>query len=596
MRLATKNTLILISVYFFLLGGLTLWLETQLRTMGATLMEGTARLVGGEIAAAMSGSALEQVLQADPAARQRLEQLVTDLTARSDVVAAIAVVDESGKVIASDDLEIGHQLALPAVIFEDDQHAQFVSAGTPFRGATYHLFVPLQRGGSIVGYLRLSMASTRMAKLYTHAEHQLLLAAGAGLTFVVALGLVFHMQLVRRSAVLTSALERALRGESLPSTGGRDEFSQALEAARKVGEELSAARERTTDAQRRFGALMKAVDVGVVVLGSRCQLEFANIAARELFGSRDSGALEEHWDDIRARLDVALGSPPVRNSGRIDLDLPHPARPVRLRLELYPREEGEDGYLMLVRNRETIDALETELRLAMQMRGFARFYMAFAHDLKAPLNAMVLNLELLRDSAAKTADTVEASVRERQKRYIDVLQQEIARLDRYLRTLLTQAAPPDESRQQFDVRELIADLATLISPQAKQQDVTLETASPEHSVALIGHRDRLKQALLNIAINALESMPNGGSMGIELSSRNGQAIIAIHDSGPGISPELLPKIYGMHFTTKDGGTGIGLYVARSVVESHGGEIHVASQLGQGTCFTVDLPIETALPT
>jgi signal transduction histidine kinase len=590
MRFATKSTLTLLVVYLGLLGGLALWLDYQLRTMADTLMEGTARLVGREIATAMSESALDQLLHADPSARARLEQIVANLTARSDVVASIAVVDDTGTVVVSDDIDAGRQLAIPQVIFRGNKGVRFLSSRVPLQGGRYHLFVPLVREGNIAGYIRLSLNSTRMVKLYRGAQRQLLMAAGAGLAVVVALGLLFRVQLSRRSAALARALEGAVRGEVVPLRRGRDEFAQALNAARKVGEELNQAREQTSDAQRRFEALMKVMDVGVLLLGRDQSLDFANVPARELLGCRTADDLERRWNAICPQLTRPLNGAGARGT-HADVDVPTNGRTAHLRFEIYPRDDGrQEGHLVLVKDRETVDALENELRLAIQMRGFARFSMAFAHDLKAPLNAMVLNLELLKGTLARpgAADVDAAEVR--RTRYVAVLGEELARLDRYLRTMLTQTAPPSEAQQEFDLRELVEDLATLLGPQAKQQHVHLEAQLPPEPVRLHGHRDHLKQAMLNIAINALESMPEGGRLDISLGLDAGRARIAVRDSGPGIPPELLGKIYGMHFTTKAGGTGIGLYVARSVVESHGGEIHVDSDRRRGTCFQVELPV------
>jgi signal transduction histidine kinase len=140
---------------------------------------------------------------------------------------------------------------------------------------------------------------------------------------------------------------------------------------------------------------------------------------------------------------------------------------------------------------------------------------------------------------------------------------------------------------------LIRDLEALLAPQANQQRIRLDVRLPEAEIVLVGHRDRLKQALLNIATNALEAMPDGGQMGMACEPRDGHASVLIRDSGPGIPPEVMGKIYGMYFTTKSGGTGIGLYVARSVVESHGGNIRVDSHAGEGTSFEVDLPLADA---
>src|SRR5512143_2803973 len=181
MRLAVKSTVTLIALYLLALVGLVVWMEYEVRSVAGSLMGATARLVGNEIAAAMSESALDQLLQADPAARQRFEQIVADLRRRSDVVASMTVVDESGRVVVSDELENGRQLALPAVIFEGTTKPQFLTARSPLEGGHYHLFVPLIREEAVVGYIRLSLGSQRIADLYGRARRQILLAALVGL-------------------------------------------------------------------------------------------------------------------------------------------------------------------------------------------------------------------------------------------------------------------------------------------------------------------------------------------------------------------------------------------------------------------------------
>jgi signal transduction histidine kinase len=243
----------------------------------------------------------------------------------------------------------------------------------------------------------------------------------------------------------------------------------------------------------------------------------------------------------------------------------------------------------LVKDRELLEAFETDLRLATQMRGLARVYGALAHELKAPLGAMSLNLELLRDALATDAEG-DPEARVREQRYANVLHAELERLNRSLVAILNQSMSLAETREPFELCDLMHDLNTLLAPQAKQQQVALEMRLPDKSVRLAGQRDRLKQALLNIATNALEAMPDGGRLGMSLEAEDGRVHIAIRDSGPGIAPESMAKIYGMYFTTKSGGTGIGLYVARSVVEAHGGSIEVDSQPGKGTCFMVSLPL------
>ncbi len=592
MRLAVKSTFTLIGLYLLILAGVGLWMERELSSVAGSLMEDTARLVGGEIAAAMSESALAQLLQGDPVTHQRLEQIVGDVTGSSHVVASLAVVDENGSVVVSDDLEAGHQLAMPAVVFQGTTRPQFLSSQSPFGGGTYHLFVPLMRQENVIGYVRLSLSSRHIASLYGRARGRVMLAAAIGLTGIGILGFLLHVQLSRRGAALARTLEATVRGEKLPVVARRDEFSQVLEAAGKLGKELNETRERSSQAQRRVSALANFMDVGVLLLRADKKIEFANAAARQLLGHRGPGELEQQWGSLQPLLDEALDhSRQGRSPGTpVDVEIPANGRARRLRVELHrPEEDEHEGFLVLLKDRDMLDAFETDLRLATQMRGLARVYGALAHELRAPLGAMAINLEMLNDALRADAEN-DPRLRDRQQRYAEVLREELARLNRSLVSVLNQTTSLGESRERFDVRALIRDLEALLAPQAKQQHVTLDVQLPQTEIALIGQRDRLKQALLNIATNALEAMPDGGRMSLSLEPENGHAIVSIRDTGPGIPPEVMEKIYGMHFTTKSGGTGIGLYVARSVVESHGGDIQVQSQGGQGTCFRVRLSL------
>ncbi|HUI25143.1 MAG TPA: ATP-binding protein [Candidatus Kryptonia bacterium] len=592
MPLAIKGTFTAVAVYLLVLIGLAVWTEFEARSVAASFMEEVANLIGSEIAAGMSDPALTQLLQGDAASRQRLVHVISDLSKRSDVVASVTVVDERGQAVVSDDFEIGHQLAIPEAIFRGSTRSQFLSSHVPFQGGRYHLFVPLVRQDSIVGYLRLSLRSRRIGEIYRRAQRQLIVVALVGLTGIGFFGVLLRVQLSRRSAALARTVEATMRGESVP-TDAPDEFAAALEAAGKLGRELHATRERSTQAERRVNALANFMDVGVLLLGPQHELEFANATARTLLGNDDPGALERRWSELKPIFDAALARAASNGSGAaVDVEVPGGEHPRHLRLELHRHgDEGNQDHLVLVKDRDLLEAFETDLRLATQMRGLARVYGALAHEIKAPLGAMSLNLELLNDALAQSAtDEGDAGLRARQQRYAHVLREELARLNRSLVVALNQTTTLSAARERFDLRDLIRDLEALLAPQAKQQRVGLAVAMPETSVPLVAHRDRLKQALLNIAANALEAMADGGQMAMAVEAANGFATISVRDSGPGIPPEVLDKIYRMYFTTKDGGTGIGLHVARAVVESHGGAIHVESQLGHGTCVRVTLPM------
>jgi two-component system sensor histidine kinase HydH len=290
-----------------------------------------------------------------------------------------------------------------------------------------------------------------------------------------------------------------------------------------------------------------------------------------------------------APLFAEMGSQNPGSSSMVSLPLPDGGRD--LRVESYRLGESEGPSLLLLNDPRLFETLEVDVRLASQLEGVARTYRTVAHELRAPLSAVMINLDLLRESLVD-ADSGDDLVRESRKRYVSILGEEFSRLNRSLADLLTQTAPPNQPPKPVDVCGLVRDLGTLLAPQARRQGVRLRLQVPETPISVSGYRDRLKQALLNICVNALEAMSEGGDMTIDVARRDGIVAISVQDTGAGIEPELLPRIYESDFTTKGGGNGIGLHVARALVELHGGRIEVQSRVGEGARVDVNLPLVT----
>lgn len=233
------------------------------------------------------------------------------------------------------------------------------------------------------------------------------------------------------------------------------------------------------------------------------------------------------------------------------------------------------------------DRRETEAsvhRQAAHMRALSGLFHGLVHDLKSPINALVVNLELLKASVSETPDL------DRQRRYVRILHEELMRLNRAVERLLPAAGPASEEHGRFDLKELVEEVAPLLATTARHQSVKLEIRAPEERLPLEGHRDRVKQALLALAINALEAMPEGGRMAISLERRRDRALLSVTDSGPGVPESVRDRMFDLYSTTKERHDGIGLYVARSVVESTTGSIeHVPLPEG-GSRFTLTLPL------
>lgn len=340
---------------------------------------------------------------------------------------------------------------------------------------------------------------------------------------------------------------------------------------------------------RWLDVLSRVMNVGMVLVGPGGRLEYASRAAADLLGCDSEAELRRRWHELRRALRVDPdGVPADLRPKRLAIDVQLSRGTQFLRVEMHALSEPNcQGCLVLMRDRHAGDALETDLLLASRMRSLVHVYRVLAHDLKAPLNAMQLTLDLLADSSAyENAPDGKA----RRQHHLEVLREELSRLDRILQTVLEQKEPIEALAQVFDLREVIREIAVLLAPQARAQRVELAIELPDSPLCVQGYRDRVKQALLNVMINALEAMPGGGRLGIRLDAAGDAASLRIRDTGPGIPDEVLDEIGQIYFTTKSSGSGIGLYVARLVVESHGGEIAVESTAETGTVFTVRLPL------
>jgi hypothetical protein len=176
-----------------------------------------------------------------------------------------------------------------------------------------------------------------------------------------------------------------------------------------------------------------------------------------------------------------------------------------------------------------------------------------------------------------------------------VLSRQTTRLDRVVRSFLDFTRPVELEMYPFDLAGLVAELASLVRPDAESQSarVVIET-SPE-SAPVRGDRDLLKQAILNVMINGLQAMPDGGDLALALERSGRDWVLSIRDQGEGIPHELREKIFQLYFTTKGKGSGIGLAMTFRVVQLHGGTIDFVSESGEGTDFRLQIPALAGLP-
>lgn len=207
-----------------------------------------------------------------------------------------------------------------------------------------------------------------------------------------------------------------------------------------------------------------------------------------------------------------------------------------------------------------------------------------AHEIKNPLSTIQLNLQLLREDLPERSG--------RMVNRLNTVQKEAQRLREYLDDFMRFAGKIEISRSQVNLQTLFEELVDFYAPQAELQRVRLRVRPTEQPVIAPLDERLVKQAVLNLMINALQAMPEtGGEIILAARQEPGRVIIEVTDTGKGIPPESLPRIFDAYYSTKKGGTGLGLAISRRIAEEHGGSISAASEVGKGSVFTLNLPIE-----
>ena len=331
---------------------------------------------------------------------------------------------------------------------------------------------------------------------------------------------------------------------------------------------------------------------GVVLLASDGSLRFADPRALELLGCEDGFELERLWEGIRPRLESAgLSWNGAGGALSATLELPVAADPAgaessgseprRLLFDL--RRDPQSGGVLLVQDLGNLTGLASDLRLTSQMRSVAQISPAVAHDLRAPINAMVFNLEILKETIA-SGRAADPGSRDKLLRYVNVLREELTRLHRGLEIFLAHISPRGDRFETLDLRELAEELASLLVAPARKQQVRVEPELPPDKVTVEGNRFLLRQALLHLSLAALEGVPKQGILHVSLERHDDRARLRVHGA-PG--PESPPAEAGsgeepapdFNLRVSPQGVLAQLWVARAILAVHGGEARATGPAG-----------------
>jgi signal transduction histidine kinase len=331
------------------------------------------------------------------------------------------------------------------------------------------------------------------------------------------------------------------------------------------------------------------LEEGIVITDAKGHPLFMNRKAADWLGGARAAAKQPVWDQTQ---DPSLAAflkknlPGAATRTVHDLKILSP-REMRLRIAIFPQEEADPNRLVvLLSDITTRTEQEFEAAMLSRMESLVRLAGGIAHEIGNPLNAITIHLELLKKRLAGLPD----AKREELADSLSDIQAETKRLDRIIRNFLKATRKPPLRFQLDDLNEVVFDALSFLKPQLDAAKVRIQCSRDKNLPAFLMDRERLYYAFMNLIKNALEAMPQGGSLKITLTHKQHCAIVTITDTGCGIQEKDLSRIFDIYYTTKQEGAGLGLMMVYDAVAEHGGKIDVASKINKGTAFKVLLPI------
>ena len=552
-------------------------------------------------------------LRTDPGLRSILESSIY-----GESVTGASLLDASGYVIASSDpTRVGRQHTNTAdltALLDQDLVRQLQVIYSQ-EGQTLEVRQPMMLGDEAFGAIRIGVSTLLMRQELNAALRPALITGAVALGVAIFVAALLAQLLLRPIHVIRSGLTRLGKGEfgvTLDLPPG-DEFGELGTFFNTVSQQLSADRTALVDQKEHLQSAVEHLADAVALFNPSGELLFSNPAMQAALPAADIGkplrALLPEAHPYRAIVEETLASRRSRGPLQVQLD----DEVLVMTHAIEGTDHGLVGVMLVSRNLASLSRVQSTIAYSRKLVALGRLTAGLAHEVRNPLNAMMIHLELLRTKIRKgvTVEPRQAAVSaagaviglsqiEREPplspavqgalQHAEVIESEIRRLEEVVQGFLKFTRPEDMRLQPVSVKSLFDEIVPVIGPEARAGNVKVIMESPTSLPDVHGDGPMLRQAFLNLAINGCQAMPNGGTLRLScaVAARN-KIEVRIEDTGVGIRPVDLEKIFDLYYTTKERGTGIGLSMVYRIIQMHDGEIEVQSTPGRGTTFRILLP-------
>ena len=554
-----------------------------------------------------------KALQEDGGLRSLLEAAVTVQPETNTMLYAV-IVDNEGVAVAHSTPALEGRTIDPLedlMRLKDGSAIDQVSAVLKER--RFELKEQILAGDKPFGAIRIGIATVLVRNEIMKALTSFTYTALAALVISTFVAMLLAQWMLRPIHVIQSGLTRLGRGEldvrlDLPG----DEFADLGSSFEAVSAQLAAVRTKASPAAStatEFESVVENLEDAVALFSPEGELIFSNASMRALLplAAQDGTAkpmLSQLAADHPMRQLVERSLAGRKSAGPVSLPLGPPAEPDQEAPEYlllcHAIEDARGkfiGAMVVARNLGYLSDLHSTLNYSRKLAALGRLMAGVAHEVKNPLNAMTIHLELLKQKvgAMREPITVPAGPSGGSRtldltKHVNVISDEIKRLDQVVVGFLKFARPDELKLQPVHLASVVSEVTSMTAPEAERHGVTIKTECPPSVPEINADPGMLQQALLNLTINACHAMPNGGTLRVICRPASRRRVeIIVEDTGVGIPPENLSRIFDLYFTTKEKGSGIGLSMVFRIVQLHDGDVEVQSTPGHGTKFRLVFP-------
>jgi len=563
----------------------------------------------GNVSASNDPAAIDALIQKALANDPGVNSLIESIVGYSPNIYDVAITDTTGRALLHSDAHAIGTVVPRREGFQSIREGGLLRQLKVVYGApgVYDVPITLERDGKPFGFIRVGLSTVFLKSELQPQMNRALLFSGTSIFLSLILAAIVSnlalspLESIARRLDQLSAGQMDTAAEQPPRN---DEVGAVTTKINRIGQQMRDVQEVFSALKENLDQIMANLQDGLMLFtrDGRAVLVSASV---ESFVGKSRGAMLAHT--VEEIFDEST------DLGRLVLtsfELHHPlelreiqlgGRRVQVSLDFIAERGQPIGAMLTMRDAESVHRIEDEIELSRRLAAIGRLTSGVAHEVKNPINAIVVHLEVLRQKLKDVdPDT---------RRHMEIINTEIRRLDRVVQTLVDFTRPVELRLVETDLRRLVEEVVLLAAPEAERHGVTVVHHIAPAPLRVNVDADLIKQAALNIALNGVQAMHSGethsgetpsgetpsrktpgGTLTVTTASDGEQAVVTIADEGPGIPADVRDKIFNLYFTTKKTGTGIGLSMAYRVLQLHNGALDIDAHSGKGATFHLRLPL------